>query len=246
MTTIPARPEFICRAGPLTLPGMDAGLYAIEFDLTAYRPALFQYYQIAQPAALAGAVNKRQAEYLAGRLCARQLTQAAGLGSIEIPSTASRVPQWPTGFTGSISHHNHSALCALAPCSQYQGLGIDTEQWITADTAQLIKGNIINSNELALFNWMSENTRTLMFEQWLTLVFSLKESLFKAVFPAVGVWFEFMDAELTGIDIKTNTCNIKLNRSLNHPLSGSSMPAGRIFNGNFLVRDHDVITSVFY
>jgi len=73
-------------------------------------------------------VAKRQAEYLAGRLCAREALRCV-TGQASVPAVGEdRAPQWPRGVVGSITHGDNWAAALVAPNHQWRALGLDVER----------------------------------------------------------------------------------------------------------------------
>jgi enterobactin synthetase component D len=156
---------------------------------------------------LAHAAHKRKAEHLAGRIAAAHALQQFGVSAIPGIGVNGE-PLWQTGAVGSITH---TAACALAVVSNHtqQLLGIDCEQILDALEAQEIKDGIIDHEEETLLRHTS-----LPFALALTLTFSAKESLFKALFPRVNALLGFDSARVTAL----TTGNLAL--TLTHPLAG--------------------------
>lgn len=61
------------------------------------------------------------------------------------------------------------------------------------------------------------------FRWGLTLVFSAKESLFKALHPVVGQYFDFLDAQLVAIDLQRQCLQLQLLKNL-----APAFPRGRV------------------
>ena len=90
---------------------------------------------------------------------------------------------------GAISHAGDVAIAIVGQQNDYAGLGIDVEQLsrgLTARAARLV----CTPAEMEWVNPLADTTR-------LTMLFSAKEAVFKALFPIEGVWLGFGDAELT-------------------------------------------------
>ena len=145
------------------------------------------------PASLYKAVPKRQAEYLAGRLCARHAMRQLNGPTTEILSGADRAPQWPTGYVGSITHNDTSAAAIIGHAAHFAGLGIDCEEIMEAATAQKLQSAILSPSEATL------QPQTLSFAAFTSLVFSAKEALYKATYPLIGQMFGFHDVSLQRI-----------------------------------------------
>jgi enterobactin synthetase component D len=90
-----------------------------------------------------------------------------------------RIPIWPIGFTGSISHTDHLATAVVGRSSTVQWLGIDIERKIREVTAPLIQQICCDGDELTAL----VDAQPLSKEQALTVIFSAKESLYKAITP---------------------------------------------------------------
>ena len=136
--------------------------------------------------------QKRRAEFLAGRQCAHDaLTQLTGNGAW-LPSRQQLGPEWPPGTCGSLSHSSDLAVACVGKSSQWQSIGIDIERLQPAERAQRLASQIMTNNELSWFNSLPEEIRATVF----SILFSAKESLFKALHPLVGRRFYFHDVEL--------------------------------------------------
>jgi enterobactin synthetase component D len=164
-----------------------------------------------------GAVLKRQCEYLAGRYCARaclqKLSQEKGsaVSNIMVGTGKNREPLWPQGIIGSISHSSQFAIAIVSgSANPYLGLGVDIEERMQADLALSLCDQVMSEKERLQFNRLSQ----ICFEDFVTLVFSAKEALFKALFPRVGVYLEFDSSELISFDQDKQCLSFRLAYSL--------------------------------
>ena len=161
---------------------------------------------IALPDEIRRAVLKRRIDFAAGRLCARRALQAAGCGlPIELTIDADRAPVWPVGYVASISHCDGMAMALAASTKEVASIGLDLEQVVSAEVSREIQSHVANPIELAL-----GNEQALPHEVWMTLLFSAKESLYKALYPSVGRFFEFSDAEADQLDAEAGTLRLRL------------------------------------
>ncbi|HBM06893.1 MAG TPA: 4'-phosphopantetheinyl transferase, partial [Pseudomonas sp.] len=103
-----------------------------------------------------------------------------------------RSPCWPAGVVGSITHGAGWAAAAVARREQWRGIGLDVEKQIPTTRADRLVAEILTPNELEGYAALDETQRALR----VTLTFSLKESLFKALYPLVNKRFYFQEAEL--------------------------------------------------
>ncbi|PAA08349.1 4'-phosphopantetheinyl transferase family protein [Pseudomonas fragi] len=147
---------------------------------------------IEMPASIQRSVAKRQAEFLAGRLCARAAMRRLD-GTCATPGMAEdRAPVWPAHISGAITHSKGRAAALVALKSEWQGLGIDLETLLTPERAQRLAKEILTPDELVrMAAGPAEHIALLV-----TLTFSVKESLFKALYPLVQKRFYFEHAEV--------------------------------------------------
>lgn len=165
---------------------------------------------IVLPASLATAVLKRQVEFAAGRLCARLALRQQGYGGSETLAIGEhRAPLWPPGYIGSISHGDGQAIAVAAASGEWRALGIDIETMLSREAAQPLVAHLMNTAEEVI-----GDTAGLPLERWLGLVFSAKESLFKALYPFVGRYFDFLDVEVCELDQAQGSLMLRLLSSL--------------------------------
>lgn len=171
--------------------------YSLPFDLDGLSVDDFQSIGIQLPDNLRGAIKKRQVEFLAGRYCVRLCFESFGLASVpEITSHEDRSPAWPEGWVGSISHARSLATAVLARNTTLAGVGIDIEQIIEKPTPQLAQHICYDDAELEQVMDRLKLPRDLA----LTLIFSSKESLYKALYPRLKIFFGFHAAALRVLD----------------------------------------------
>ena len=140
-----------------------------------------------EQSAVTRAVAKRKREFTAGRILARHGLRALGAHAGSIPVSDGRYPVWPDGIVGSISHTDNHVGVALAHCRDYVAVGLDLEVNCSV-TPDLFK-SILNDTERSQ---ISGNPGT----DSATLVFSCKESVYKAVNPTVNENLEFHDVRI--------------------------------------------------
>ena len=131
--------------------------------------------------AVSKAVPKRVAEFAAGRRAARTALGAIGCEASDIPAGPDRAPVWPDGVTGTITHDGDLALAAAARLGDVRSMGLDL-----TEAAPLPGG----TRERILRHAAEEGLTDLEAR----VVFSAKESLFKALSPHVGFVFGFSAA----------------------------------------------------
>ncbi len=129
-----------------------------------------------------GWAPRRRLEFSAGRhLARRALARLGAPAGVALPRDGDRLPCWPAGFSGSISHCDD--LCVAVVTRQEAGVGIDVER---ADRAvEEIAPLVCLPRERA---WLEGREGF-----WLVTLFSLKESIYKALFPRLRQPLEFHD-----------------------------------------------------
>jgi len=206
-------------------------LVSCTFDPTRLAPDDFQRAGVEQSASLQRSVAKRQAEYLAGRVCARAALHALD-GRDYVPAThEDRSPAWPTGIHGSITHGKGWAAAVVAADGDSHGLGLDQERLLDDERAERLAGEILTPAELQR---LDRNQLSLA----VTLTFSLKESLFKTLYPLTRQRFYFEHAELLEW-----SCDGHARLRLLTDLS-AQWQAGRELEGQFCVQDGCLLSLV--
>ncbi len=164
-------------------------VHQIAFDPATYTDADLLW--LPHHPRFASAGRKRKTDHLAGRIAAFSALKASG--TTAVPGIGnSGEPLWPAGISGSITH---SGTLALAVAGVYSLIGIDYEAILDENEAIEIKSGIVDATEEAVLAKSG-----LPFALALTLAFSAKESLFKALFPAVQDYMGFESARVTQID----------------------------------------------
>jgi 4'-phosphopantetheinyl transferase EntD len=139
-----------------------------------------------EPEMIEGASARRKVEFTAGRSCARRALALLGRPAEPIPAAADRLPIWPPGITGSISHSQSHCVAAVAfKTSTVQTLGIDIEQ---ADAVDLDLADAICTRTER--DWLVRQSAG-MRQRLLTGIFSAKESVFKAQYHLSRALFGF-------------------------------------------------------
>jgi enterobactin synthetase component D len=179
--------------------------------------------EIVLPPQISRSVAQRRAEFVSGRLCARDALKTLGATYLDIPIGADRSPIWPSGFVGSITHSNGMAFAAVARASQAQSLGLDVEKIMPRDTAC----------ELGPILATSAEYNRLLTSPWdhpllVTSVFSAKETIFKCLYPVIKRQFDFMDVEMTSLDASNGTFSFSLSAELSKVFPDATNHIGRM------------------
>jgi 4'-phosphopantetheinyl transferase EntD len=177
---------------------------------------------------LAGAVEQRRAEFATARHCARRALRQLGVAEAAILRGPKREPLWPAGFVGSITHCTGYRAAAVARSADLLTIGIDAEPHdaIPAEVAM----RVLRAQERA---WIADAPSGV---HWGRVIFSAKESVYKAWFPLAQRWLGFEDA-IVDIDPRGGKFRARL---LMEPPAG--VPPR--FDGRFLIEDGLVLTAI--
>ncbi|MFE3169182.1 4'-phosphopantetheinyl transferase [Streptomyces sp. NPDC059224] len=144
-----------------------------------------------EAALVARAVPKRRREFSAVRACARRAMEKLGVPPQPVVSGERGAPRWPDGLVGSMTHCEGYCAAALVRATDLASLGIDAEPH--APLPEGVAESVLLPSE-------RERLRRLAAERpdlhWDRLLFSVKESVYKAWFPLTGKWLDFMEADI--------------------------------------------------
>lgn len=142
------------------------------------------------------AASTHQAETgVAERLATKALVWLGCEPERAVLARKGRLPIWPEGFTGAITHKSGLATVVAGRTAEFESLGIDSETVLTVQAASEIRNSITRPSEeavVASLGWRVEET--------LTLIFSAKEAVYKAVSARLGLDIGFAEIEITSID----------------------------------------------
>lgn len=135
--------------------------------------------------ALANSVLKVRRASGAGRMVARELLLRLGRTQRAIPKSALGMPVWPDGVVGSMAHDAKVAVAAVAERRDFSSVGIDIEP------AEPLEPDLVDL------------VATARERQWIgevpcggRLLFSVKEAVYKAVYPLDGTFLDHQDVEV--------------------------------------------------
>lgn len=186
-----------------------------DFQLGRYSADLFERHGLDFPLHIRNSVLKRQAEFAAGRLCAQSALALQGITGQRVAIGTQREPLWPPGFIGSITHNALYAAAIACPGTRFLGIGIDLETIVEADARQAIVELVLTPAELQI---LVDDVGGLDFNCLLTLVFSAKESFFKAAFGQVQTFFGFEALALERIDTARRILHFRSTQTLSDRL----------------------------
>ena len=175
------------------------------------------------------AVLIRRQEFFAGRVCAALAYKKITTKDLtELAANEDRSPRWPAGIVGSISHNENYVVAELS--AKFSGLGIDLAT--LGSVSQNLHSSVCNSDDITKVSEITD-------ADLLTFIFSFKESLFKAIYPQVKIFFDFQSASVVNIDFAKKTFQI----SLSEKIATLLLEKRNIFEGDFVFVDQKTLLS---
>lgn len=199
-----------------------ASIYALELPLPKNEVDQLQNWLSAEQQSYG---EKRKQDFLAGRLCAKRALSKLGIEVDVIAMDSNRAPLWPLGITGSITHTQTWALAAVS--KSLQALGLDAEVLMSKERYEKLEKMIVNTDEKKLIH-----SNLTLFP---TLVFSAKESLYKALYPHCLEYFGFLEASMREINDKKFVLELKSKNPKVCYYNG-------LFEGEYHLQDNTLIT----
>jgi 4'-phosphopantetheinyl transferase EntD len=183
---------------------------------------------------LAGAIEKRRREFATGRSLARSALQQLGYKASAILRGLRGEPLWPEGVVGSITHCDGYRAAAVARASEIVAIGIDAEPDAALPAGLLAR--VALPQELPALRLLQSDLPDV---PWDRLLFSAKESVYKAWFPLVGCWLGFEDVS---VSLDPATCTFVAQLLLPGPTLADGPVHG--FSGGWTVGEGLVLTAV--
>jgi 4'-phosphopantetheinyl transferase EntD len=145
-----------------------------------------------EAACVSGADAGRRREFATVRRCARDALRRLGAIGGPILPDSDRVPRWPRGVVGSMTHCEGYRAAAVARSHELAGIGIDAEPHdaVPDEALELI----LRDEEEATLRTLADAEPAL---HWDRIAFCSKEAVFKAWFPLTRRWLDFADVSIT-------------------------------------------------
>ncbi len=187
-----------------------------------------------EEAVIARAVDKRRREFTTARVCARAALSRLGITPVPVIPGPRGAPRWPDGVVGSMTHCEGYRAAAVAMRSDVLTIGLDAEP--DAPLPVGVLQSIALPSEWDLVSRLSARSPMV---NWDRLLFSAKETVYKAWFPLAGRWLDFTQARIE-FDPEGGTFTATL--LVPGPMIGQ-MPLTR-FAGRWLNRRGFVLTAI--
>jgi 4'-phosphopantetheinyl transferase EntD len=178
--------------------------------------------------ALCNVAEKRYVEFALGRQCAHRCLQQLGADATSLLPGPNGEPIWPAGFVGSITHCE--GYCAAAVAARALSVGIDAEP--ASALPDDVLGIVAFGEEIAWVEAQPDSTRG-------RLLFSAKESVYKAWFPLTRSWLSFEDVR---VEFNENTGSFTAHFLVSGPVvAGKRLQA---VEGRYIRAGQHLLTSI--
>ncbi|WP_281382849.1 4'-phosphopantetheinyl transferase family protein [Actinomadura verrucosospora] len=144
-----------------------------------------------EEAVVAEAVPKRRREFATVRACAREALGLLGVPAAPILPGTRGAPGWPTGIVGSMTHCDGYRAAAVASDRDCVAIGVDAEPHGPLPDG-VLEAVAIPPEQSRIAELTAVHPAT----HWDRLLFSAKESVYKAWFPLTGRPLGFEDAHV--------------------------------------------------
>jgi 4'-phosphopantetheinyl transferase EntD len=164
-----------------------SGALAIGFDEPRDRTANLFDDERALAASLSGS---RRDAFTTGRWLTQQLQQQVVGRASAVSRGADRAPVWPAGCLGSITHTQTLVAAAVIEESTASAIGIDLEQ--RKRVGEHLFPRVLTPAERDRMTALADDAR----RNCATLIFSAKESVYKALNPILKRYIGFQEVEV--------------------------------------------------
>lgn len=195
---------------------LSTPIHLLKYKLDHYKDQLYSDLEIEQPQQYGSWVPKRRAQFLAGRLAAKNalcsIKKTTELQNDAILIGQHREALWPKGIIGSISHSDEISIAVAQPKSTTKlGVGVDIQSILSDDDIAKSRSLVLTARDQTL---LEKGVEGQSYNQFFTLIFSAKESFFKAAFNSVGDYFDFDAVSVNSIDMDAQQLTLKCEKTL--------------------------------
>lgn len=186
----------------------------------------------AEAALMAGRRARRRRQFATGRALARRCLTQLGHSPAPLLPGPGGAPRWPACVVGSITHCEGYRAAVVSHASRHTALGIDAEP--AGPLPKGVLGLITSPSERECLSALAAADGSV---PWERVFFSAKEAVYKAWYPATGIWLAFRDATLTLSADGTFTAELR-------PPQAAPAAVDVVYEGRWLVARSLVLTAV--
>ena len=195
---------------PVDLP---PGCHGVRLDVADVAPLVAMMPAGDWPEAMRDAADSRRADFLAGRLAAREAVRLLTGSDARIGRSEDGSPRWPDGVAGSISHYDGVACAVAVDGSATGGIGVDIAPLLDGDRLRAVVRRCLTDAERAAAPSDAD----------VSLAFAAKEAVFKAAHARVQRHIGFDEAEIAVLDSGAGTWTASLGHMLAVDLDTTSL-----------------------
>lgn len=138
------------------------------------------------------AVEQRRREFTTVRYCARRALAQLGHPPVALVPGRQRAPEWPDGIVGSMTHCDGYRAAAVAHHTEMRAIGIDAE--LNEPLPEGVADLVTVGDEPRALRALAASQPWIV---WDRLLFSIKESIYKAWYPLTRSWLDFSQCEVS-------------------------------------------------
>ncbi len=176
----------------------------------------------AEQVLIENAIEKRRAEFTAGRVAARRALSQLGHHNFTLLSGNKREPLMPQGITGSITHHGNYALAVVAEQKMVEFIGVDLAGNVPLKP-QLIKKICTEKDKNCIEKFAFNDFPCDPFKS----VFCIKEAVYKCLYPLVKQVFGFHDVT---VNLTPQSLEVALAREVEIKLVNQNLFSQKLFS----------------
>ena len=207
-------PNFIIEKSSLDLHRKIPTIQLVAYRSECYFDNLYNDYSIKKPIELQTWSIKRKAQFLAGRIAIKSSFKQLDLKAAKVIEIGrGGEPLWPQGFSGCISHQDQFSIACLEKANN--SIGLDIERLLDQEGQLNCEKTVLSVKDK---KYIAQNSKQLTKQKLTTLIFSAKESFFKAAYKSVEALFDFDAVSIQSLDIKkqqlTFYCEVSLDAKI--------------------------------
>lgn len=227
----PDKNTFLGDHSRIDLGWQDTVLLIAPFNMSRYSDASFDVLDVEMPQSMVSAIDKRKADFLAGRALTNRALKLLDRPVENIPIGTNRAPIWPVGIAGSITHSLRMCGCLMTTQRDLL-VGVDLEGKMKPSSLKAARKIALSESDR-----VHVDTQTDIDPETLTaMIFSAKETLYKALHPIAQTFFGFEAATLTSLPNGT-TFDLSLTQNI-HPI----LRSGDTFSIHYRILENHVLT----
>lgn len=140
---------------------------------------------------LQDASKARMEEFVTVRACAREALSHLGIKRPILLAKTTKGPLWPLDVSGSLTHSGTFRAAMVTRKDEYLSIGIDAERAVPLPAG--VEDRILTDAERTQIKQLTKYQRR---NDWDTVFFSAKESVYKTWAPLTGRYLDFLQSEL--------------------------------------------------